>query len=450
MRRRMVIDRTEALGRFRRGRRRTRDLFALIPDSSYVDRPIALRNPICFYDGHLPAFSINTLWKRALGEPGIDGRFEKLFERGIDPEEEAEAAAAGAPSAWPSRASIVEYGRESDARVEEAILSRTLEAPAEKNPMLAGGQALFTILEHEVMHQETLMYMWRRIPYDRKRGRNGHPTPIPGPGRAPSNPWIQVPAGRAILGARPERFGWDNEFPRHTEDVSAFEMTTHDVTNEEFREFVDAGGYRREDLWDPEGWSWVRESGVSHPPFWAPSRAAGEYEWIGMFERIPLPPAWPVWVTQVEAAAYARWKGGRLPTEAEYDRAAYGDPSGREREFPWGEGAPDETRGNFDFRQWEPVAVGSFPAGASAWGIHDLVGNGWEWTSTVFDGFPGFTPMASYPQYSADFFDGKHYVMKGGSPVTSRDLVRRSFRNWFRPAYPHVYASFHVVRDASR
>ena len=446
MRRLMVIDRSEALERFRRGRGRTRELFGLIPDESYFDRPIALRNPICFYDGHLPAFSVNTLWKRALHEPGIDDGFEKLFERGIDPE--AEADAGGAASAWPSRGAIGEYGRQSDARIEEAILSRPLEE--ESNPLLQGGQALFTILEHEVMHQETLHYMWRRQPYGRKAPRNGNPAPIRGPERAPANPWVRVPAGTAVLGAEAGRFGWDNEFPRHTLEVPAFQMSMHDVTNEEFREFVDAGGYRREDMWDAEGWSWIRGAGVSHPPFWVRNESTGDLEWLGMFERIPLPPAWPVWVTHAEAAAYARWKGGRLPSEAEYDRAAYGDPGGAAREFPWGDAPPDATRGNFDFHQWEPVAAGSFPAGASAWGIHDLVGNGWEWTSTVFDGFPGFVPMASYPQYSADFFDGKHYVMKGASPVTSRDLVRRSFRNWFRPAYPHVYASFHVVRDAPR
>jgi formylglycine-generating enzyme required for sulfatase activity len=168
-----------------------------------------------------------------------------------------------------------------------------------------------------------------------------------------------------------------------------------------------------------------------------------------MFEQIPLPPSWPVWVTQAEASAFARWKGARLPTEAEYHRAAFGDPSGREHSFPWGEAEPDASRGNFGFQQWEPVPVGSFPEGASAWGIHDLIGNGWEWTSTVFDGFPGFQPMASYPQYSADFFDGKHFVMKGASPVTGTELVRRSFRNWFRPNYPHVYATFRCVKDVS-
>ena len=165
-----------------------------------------------------------------------------------------------------------------------------------------------------------------------------------------------------------------------------------------------------------------------------------------MFDEIDLPPAWPAYVSQAEAAAYARRKGGRLPTEAEYHRAAFGEPSGNERQFPWGEARPEPSRGLFDFRSWNPVAAGRHPTGQSAWGVHDLMGNGWEWTSTVFAPFGGFQPMASYPEYSADFFDGQHLVMKGASPATDRALLRRSFRNWFRPNYPYVYATFRCVR----
>jgi formylglycine-generating enzyme required for sulfatase activity len=135
----------------------------------------------------------------------------------------------------------------------------------------------------------------------------------------------------------------------------------------------------------------------------------------------------------------------RLPSEAEYHRAAFGTPSGEERLYPWGNQPPDAARVKFGFANWDPVPVGSYPAGESAWGVHDLVGNGWEWTSTVFDGFPGFRPMASYPNYSVDFFDGQHYVLKGASPATAHDLIRRSFRNWFRPNYPFVYATVRCV-----
>jgi len=165
-----------------------------------------------------------------------------------------------------------------------------------------------------------------------------------------------------------------------------------------------------------------------------------------MFERIPLPAAWPVYVSHAEARAYAAWKGRQLPTEAQFHRAAYGTPEGTERSYPWGEEPPDPTRGNFDFASWDPLPIGSFPAGSSAWGVHDLVGNGWEWTSTIFEGFPGFRAMPTYPNYSADFFDGNHYVMKGASPATAKELLRRSFRNWFRGNYPYVYASFRTVK----
>jgi len=163
------------------------------------------------------------------------------------------------------------------------------------------------------------------------------------------------------------------------------------------------------------------------------------------FEQMSLPLTWPVYVTQAQAAAYAAWRRSRLPTEAEYHRAAYGTPSGEERLHPWGDEAPSATHGNFDFRRFDPEPVGISPAGRSAWGVNDLVGNGWEWTTTTFEPLPGFAPMASYPQYSADFFDGAHYVVKGASPVSARTLVRRSFRNWYRPEYPYVYATFRTV-----
>ncbi|MEO8189779.1 MAG: SUMF1/EgtB/PvdO family nonheme iron enzyme [Acidobacteriota bacterium] len=435
----MGIDRDRMLGWYRRNRRRSEALFSMIPDSAYVERPIALRNPICFYEGHIPAFGVNTLWKRALGEPPLNPDYEVLFERGIDPE-----AAPDAPAVqWPSRAEIAGYARSVDTALEGALTGRPLEV--ESNPLLHRAQAAYTVLEHEVMHQETLHYMWRRLSFDRKIKPADAPAVIVDGGAKERPKAVRVPAGIATLGAEPEEiaFGWDNEFPSHRVEVDAFSIDAHNVTNAEFLDFVQSGGYSREELWDAPGWEWVRSGTVAHPPFW--DRAAAGWEWIGMFERLPLPPDWPVWVTHAEASAYARWKGGRLPSEAEYHRAAFGTPGGAERLFPWGSEPADKTRGNFDFQSFEPRPVGSFPSGASAWGVHDLVGNGWEWTSTVFSGFAGFRPMASYPRYSADFFDGKHYVMKGASPVTGRELVRRSLRNWFRPNYPHVYASFRCV-----
>jgi len=167
-----------------------------------------------------------------------------------------------------------------------------------------------------------------------------------------------------------------------------------------------------------------------------------------MFDLVALPPSWPVYVSHAEARAYARWRGARLPAEEEFQRAAYGTPEATERRYPWGDDEPTADRGAFDFSGWDPHPAGSHPAGRSAWGIDDLVGNGWEWTNTVFAPFTGFKPMPSYPEYSADFFDGEHFVMKGASPVTARELLRPTFRNWFRARYPYVYATFRCARDA--
>jgi gamma-glutamyl hercynylcysteine S-oxide synthase len=436
----MAVDRHASLQWFRRNRERSARIFGTVREA-YYDRPIPLRNPICFYEGHIPAFGVNTLIKRALGKPGIDGDLEVLFERGIDPEDTA-----GVPDStrggWPERDVIRRYAEDADRLLESAIEREELDR--RDNAVLRRGLALYTVLEHEPMHQETLGYIWHRLPYERKTRPPGEPAPLRGE-EPPRPETVRVPAGRATLGADRDavRFGWDNEFPAQRVDVAAFEIDRYDTTNAEFLEFVEAGGYRREDLWSPEGWSWRVEQKVESPMFW--ERRNGGWDWRGMWERIPLPPAWPVYVSHAEASAYARWKKRRLPTEAEFHRAAYGTPEGGERPFPWGEEPPDSTRGNFDFRRWDPVPVGSHPAGASAWGVHDLVGNGWEWTSTEFAPFPGFEPMASYPVYSTDFFDGKHYVLKGASPATAKELVRASFRNWFRGNYPYVYATFRCV-----
>ena len=156
---------------------------------------------------------------------------------------------------------------------------------------------------------------------------------------------------------------------------------------------------------------------------------------------------WPVFVTWAEASAYARWHGRRLATEAEYHRAAYGSPDGRSHACPVGSRAARKPTRQLRAPRLDTSPVGAHPAGASAYGVLDLVGNGWEWTSTPFAPFPGFEPQPGYEGYSADFFDDRHFVLKGASWATSDGLVRRSFRNWFQPHYPHVFAQFRLVSD---
>jgi iron(II)-dependent oxidoreductase len=397
-------------------------LFALLDPSMYYERPIALRHPPVFYEGHYPAFSFNKVIREALEGPSIDPDLELLFERGIDPSSVVDAGR-HARSSWPDRQRVQAFGAACDARVLEAFAKANM-TDAAASPMLERAQVVYTILEHEEMHHETLLYMLHRVPLEKKRTR-GRPGAFVE--HAPlATGRVAIPAGLATLGARRDAiaFGWDNEFDETAVRVGAFEIDVNDVTNGDWLAFVRTGG-------------------GPLPPFWV--ERAGELKLLGMFEEMALPLSWPVFVTNEQARAYATWRGSRLPTEAEYHRAAFGTPHGEERAFPWGDAAPTSKHGNFDFRRFDPEPVGINAAGVSAFGVYDLIGNGWEWTSTPFEPLPGFAPLASYPRYSTDFFDGEHFVVKGASPVTNRNHVRRSFRNWYRPEYPFMYATFRTV-----
>ncbi|MBA2355076.1 MAG: ergothioneine biosynthesis protein EgtB [Acidobacteria bacterium] len=430
--------RAEALDWYRRNRLRTAALFSVLtPDTLYA-QPIAQRHPNVFYQGHLPGFSLNTLVKRALGQPGIDERLERLFARGIDPDEQGHDAAA---FIWPGPDDVRAFADAADAKVLDALAHAELDQPG--HPLLDRADAVFAILEHEAMHQETLLYMWHRLPHQAKRAPADYAVQTGSTTITQGN--VLVPSGRAALGARRGeiRFGWDNEFPGPEVEVEAFRIDRLDVTNGDMLAFIDAGGYRTPEFWSDADWAWVQAEQRRHPTFW--ERHGNTWMWRGMFEWLPLPMAWPAYVSHAEASAYASWRGRRLPTDAEFQRAAYGSPDERSRRYPWGEAAPTTAHGVFDFSSWEPAPVGTHPDGQSAWGVHDLVGNGWEWTSTVFRPFDGFTPGASYPEYSADFFDDSHFVLKGGSQATACELIRPSFRNWFRPRYPYVYATFRTV-----
>jgi ergothioneine biosynthesis protein EgtB len=436
-----AIDTASAIDWYTRNRARSEAIFDLIDPAAYYARPIALRNPIVFYEGHLPAFSVLAFLRRGLGRPAVDARLERLFERGIDPESEADATPrSGASTIWPSRDEVRAFARACD----EAVLAGL----AGFTPTPEAVEGLYTALEHEAMHQETLLYMWHRLPYEQKRAASlpmfDARYPISdgrsSTGVASTSSSVIVAAGDAALGADRSAvaFGWDNEFDRHVVLVPAFDLDVLPVTNAQYLDFMNEGCYGRRDLWSDEGWSWTQSEQVRHPAFWLPADPSdighrtsdiGSWQWRGMFEALPLPANWPVYVSHAEASAYARWKGRRLMTEPEFHRAS--------------EGA---TMGHADFAGHDPVPAGSHPETASVHGVHDLIGNGWEWTSTIFAPFDGFTPMRSYPEYSADFFDGRHFVMKGASPATARELIRPSFRNWFRGNYPYVYAKFRTAR----
>ena len=424
---------------------RTDQIFEILAPDAWLAQPISLRHPFIFYVGHLPAFAWNHVCAGVVERPAFNAAFDDLVSRGIDPDVDDPSRChdhPDVPSQWPALPAVLAYRD----RVREAVLGAAgaVAERADAHTMAVDGRVFSMVIEHEEMHQETLHYIWHRLPFQQKRAPAGYRMEVDG--HVPAHQTVPIDAGLATLGV--DRgdvpFAWDNEVPSLTLQVPQFSIDRHDVTCAEFLEFVEAGGYRDERLWTADAWTWRCHEAIAQPLFW--ERHDGIWYWRGMFGLVPLPPAWPVYVSHAEAEAFAAWRGGRLPTEAEYHRAAFGAPGGHERALPWGDTPPDERHGNFGNVRYDPIPVGARPEGASAFGVHDLIGNGWEWTSSLFRPFPGFSPRASYPEYSADFFDDRHYVLKGASPATPSATVRRSFRNWFRPHYPYVYATFRLVR----
>lgn len=425
-------------------RRRTDELFAVVKPDSLYERPIAERHRIVFYIGHLEAFDWNLFHERIFGLKSFHPEFDRLFAFGIDPV--GGGLPTDQPSDWPSVGAVQEYVR----KIREVLDDKLTDALADSVPPASDGFPLSTLIdvaiEHRLMHAETLAYMLHQLPLDRKIAQSELLIVV---NAALDHRSIEIPAGAATLGVSREAglFGWDNEFESHTVDVPAFEIDQYKVTNRQYLEFIAAGGYDNQALWSVDDWNWKAAQRIAHPAFW---RHEGN-EWIyrTMFADVPLPMDWPVYVSQTEATAYANWVGKSLPTEAEWQRASCAGPRGDEHPYPWGSEPPAEQFGNFDFARWNPVPVNAFPQGRSAFGVHGMLGNGWEWTSSVFAPFPGFEPFPFYRGYSADFFDGRHFVMKGGSARTAASMLRRSFRNWFQAHYQYMYTGFRCVSRSS-
>lgn len=434
--------RHELLERLADARARTDDLFEMVKPDFLYERPIPERHRIIFYLGHLEAFDWNLLHERLLGVKPFHAEFDRLFAFGIDPV--GGGLPSDKPADWPSLEVVRHYvdriRSELDAGVERVIASES----SSNEPEQSSATLLLNVaIEHRLMHAETLTYMLHHLPLEWKN-RQSQIAAASAPSVEPKT--IEIPAGSATLGlARAENaFGWDNEYDAHTIHVPRFAIEKYKVSNGQFLKFIAAGGYDNRELWSDADWNWKTERKISFPGFWR--QMDGRWFLRTMFDNIPLPLEWPVYVSQAEASAYARWAGKALPTEAQWHRAAYATPDGNsERPYPWGSQLPSAQLGNFDFQRSDPVSVAAFENAQSAFGVVGLVGNGWEWTSSVFAPFPGFERFSFYPGYSADFFDGKHYVMKGGSSRTAACMLRRSFRNWFQAHYPYIYAGFRCV-----
>lgn len=328
------------------------------------------------------------------------------------------------------------------ARVQDAMLQRLHGGAASE-----GETSLYLLtIYHEDMHDEAFTYSRQTLCYPAPvfAAAKSRPSALAGAGPLPGD--VAVAGDVLYLGApREAPFVFDNEKWAHPVEVAPFRIARAPVTNTEFLAFVTGGGYRCREFWSEAGWRWRETARAEHPLYWL--RRNGEWlqRWFDRAE--PLQPHQPIiHVNWYEAEAWCRWAGRRLPTEAEWEAAASTGPAGAgvsaagKRRYPWGNDPPAPHRANLDGRLIGVADVAAFPAGDSAWGCRQMLGNVWEWTAATFEPYPGFSPDA-YADYSAPWF-GSRKVLRGGAWVTRSRMITNTYRNFFTPDRRDVMAGF--------
>ncbi len=333
--------------------------------------------------------------------------------------------------------------------------------PAPDGGLLDGGFVYAMVVQHEHQHVETMLATLQlaslpltTTPPTTVLGTRRAPgAAVPaagGAGRGDEGPAaddVLVEGGTCIIGTSADRWAYDNEGPAHEVDLASFRIDTTPVTNRAYAEFVDDGGYHARRWWTDQGWDHRRTAGLEHPQFWRRDGPTWARERFGVVEPLPLDE--PVQhVCWYEADAYARWAGRRLPTEPEWEKAASWDPAtGRQRRYPWGDTPPGPGRANLGGDSFGPAPAAVRRGGASAYGCHQLLGDVWEWTSSDFAPYPGFSSFP-YREYSEVFFGADHKVLRGGSWATHPSAVRATFRNWDLPVRRQIFAGFRTAIDA--
>ena len=421
-------DAAELLSALGLARERTLATVASICDTDLERVHSRLMSPLVWDLGHIAAFEDLWLVHRFGGEPMLRADLADVYDAFETPRADRGALPyLGCPEA-----------REYLAQVRRRVLELTDERGVED------GLVHEMVVRHEHQHQETMM---QTIGLARLDGYRRPDLPA-----APSAPvaephtgleLVEVPGGPAEVGAPARGFAYDNERPRHRVELPAFRIGRTPITNATFLSFVEGGGYQRRELWTQEAWRWKEQYDITHPMNWTDDGR----EWrVGGDE--PLDPDKPVvHVSWFEADAFARAHGARLPSELEWEKAATWDQErGAPRRYPWGQRAPTLEHATLDQAGLGRAAPGAHPAGASPFGCLGMLGDVWEWTSSYFDGYPGFRPHP-YREYSEVFFGTDYRVLRGGSWATASRVATPTFRNWDYPTRRQILAGFRIASD---
>ncbi|MDB9486179.1 5-histidylcysteine sulfoxide synthase [Dolichospermum circinale CS-537/01] len=398
---------------------------SVIKEETFYLSPDPLRNKLIFYLGHSAVFYINKLIQVGLLKNRINPQYETLFEIGVDPETPAELEEAIQGFNWPDVEKVWEYRNKARSEITAIINNTTLNLPIhQQHPIWA----LLMGIEHSRIHLETSSMLLRQLPIDKLKRPKGW-NYAPSNGEIPNNQMREIPGGVVKLGKNQDdlTFGWDSEYGNLEVEVQPFLASQYLITNGEFLEFVQAGGYNNSNYWNAESWEWKQLYNVEYPKFWITQE--NNYRYRATFDEIDLPLDWPVEVNHYEAMAYCQWKGKntRLMTEAEWNQA-----------LKISEDYRLSNNYNLNLQFISPTPVGMFSENNQS-AISDLRGNVWEWLSSTFYSLPGFQTHNLYPDQSAPFFDNKHFMMLGGSWATNGTMALACYRNWFRPFfYQHV------------
>jgi gamma-glutamyl hercynylcysteine S-oxide synthase len=456
----------------RESRENTRQLLfdMVIAEKDLRRQPAEGFRPLLWHWGHVGAFESYWILQRLKGDASLSPHYDLIFDPIQTPKDDS--------LNLPPIAEIDDFLQQVHNRVIDYLTNVHLD---DSNPLLRNGYIFDMILEHEYQHQETLMYLLQLLePELKNRGlqiadcglSETDSFSISNPGteldlyvsnqsnsthcvdRNPQST-IKIEGGAFEMGAHEFAFAYDNEQPLHMVELQDFRIDKFPVTNGEYAAFIEANGYHTRSLWNDEGWAWKEENKIEHPLYWSLANKENNddqamFRWHvrELFEASDLKLNHPVTgVSWHEAESFARFAGKRLPTEAEWEKAASWNPATlKKNRFSWGDELPDRKRANFGNLYWGTTPVDAFPEGQSAYGCFDMTGNVWEWTATIFDGYEGFTAFP-YPEYSKLWFDTDHRVLKGGSWATRSPLLRTSFRNFWRPRFRIAFAGFRCAAD---
>ncbi|HVF13991.1 MAG TPA: ergothioneine biosynthesis protein EgtB [Acidimicrobiales bacterium] len=416
-------------------RRRSLDLLAPLDDDDLSRQHSPLMSPLVWDLAHVGNFEELWLLREAAGTEPIDRALDDVYDAFRHPRPNRPSLPLLSPAE--SRRYLADVRGRAIDHLERADLDGD-------RRLLAGGYVYGMVVQHEHQHDETMLATLQLMAGDGYRPLA--PPPPPALGRPPSGD-VVIPAGPFVMGSDSERWAYDNEGPAHVVDLPAYRIDTGPVSNRRYLEFVLDGGYDEPFFWAAEGWTWRQEHCARHPQFWV-DEGSGDWSRVRFGLREDLPRDEPVQhVCWYEADAFARWAGARLPTEAEWEKAASWTAEGQKRRYPWGDEAPAAERANLGGTLYRPAPVGAYPAGVSASGCHQMIGDVWEWTASDFEPYPGFASFP-YREYSEVFFGSSSKVLRGGSWATSPLAVRTTFRNWDHPVRRQIFAGFRCARDA--